>query len=82
MQDEQRLLGCILTGHIHVVQSHVAITVICDDRVRSQLCQTSMGTLDPHLPHTLRLRQQTQLSNVPTCILIENEHFLIPRCLA
>ena len=51
MQDEQRLLGCILTGHTHVMQSHVAITVICDDRVRSQLC---VGTLDPHLPHTFK----------------------------
>ena len=29
MQGEQRLLGCILTGHTHVMQSHVAITVIC-----------------------------------------------------
>lgn len=52
--DEQRLLGCILTGHTHFMQSHVAITVICDDHVRSQLFQTSLRKLDPYLPHTLQ----------------------------
>lgn len=50
MQDEERLLCCILTGHTHVLQSHVAITVICNDHVRSQPCQTSMRRLDPYLP--------------------------------